>query len=141
LARLNYHHLHYFWQVASTGNLTKTAKNLHVSQSALSSQIRQLEENIGQRLFERQGRQLVLTDVGRRVLTYADDIFAKGEELESLLKRGIEPESQLLRIGMLTTLSRNFIDRLLMPLLRERQVRFSLHADSLDLLLEGLTRH
>jgi LysR family transcriptional activator of nhaA len=141
LARLNYHHLHYFWQVASTGNLTKTAKNLHVSQSALSSQIRQLEENIGQQLFERQGRQLLLTDVGRRVLTYADDIFAKGEELESLLKRGIEPESQLLRIGMLTTLSRNFIDRLLMPLFREKQVRFSLHADSLDLLLEGLTRH
>ncbi|MEZ5559535.1 MAG: LysR family transcriptional regulator [Pseudomonadales bacterium] len=141
MARLNYHHLYYFWRVASEGNLTRVASSLHVSQSALSSQIRQLEESSGTRLFERQGRALVLTDSGRRVLAYANDIFAKGEELESLLRHGIEPKTQLLRIGMLSTISRNFIDAFVAPLLNDRTVRFSLHARNLDGLLEGLVKH
>ncbi len=141
MSRLNYHHLYYFWRVAAEGNLTKVSKDLHVSQSALSSQIRQLEESTGTKLFDRSGRRLMLTDEGRRVLTYANDIFAKGEELESLLRDGVEPESQMLRIGMLSTLSRNFIDHLVTPLLIDRQIRFSLHASSLDSLLEGLAKH
>ncbi len=141
MPRLNYHHLYYFWRVASEGNLTKVANSLHVSQSALSSQIRHLEESTGTRLFDRDGRRLTLTDAGRRVLTYANDIFTKGEELESLLKRGVEPGAQLLRIGLLTTLSRNFIDGLISPLLQKPQLRVTLHSDSLDGLLEGLSRH
>jgi LysR family transcriptional activator of nhaA len=141
MARLNYHHLRYFWQVASEGNLGKTAKNLHISQSALSSQIRQLEDTMGVQLFDREGRRLTLTDAGRRVLTYANDIFSKGNELESLLNLGIGTESQLLRIGMLTSLSRNFMDRLIAPLLTRPDVGFSLHADSLEGLLDRLAKH
>ena len=64
MQRLNYHHLHYFWAVAKEGNLTRAAARLHVSQSALSTQIKQLEEQLGQALFERQGRSLVLTEAG-----------------------------------------------------------------------------
>ena len=86
MAKLNYHHLYYFWHVAKTGNLTETAKNLHVSQSALSSQIKQLETNMDVDLFAREGRKLVLTESGKRTLLYAEEIFAKGEELELLLK-------------------------------------------------------
>jgi LysR family transcriptional activator of nhaA len=141
VARLNYHHLYYFWRVASEGKLTKVAEDLHVSQSSLSSQIKQLEESTGSQLFDRQGRRLELTDVGRRVLAYANDIFTKGEELEALLRRGLEPEEQILRIGMLTTLSRNFIDRLIVPWLEDPMVRFSLQSDSLENLLDGLVRH
>lgn len=141
MARLNYGHLYYFWRVGSEGNLTKVARSIPVSQSALSSQIKQLEEWSGTRLFERQGRRLNLTDAGRRVMAYANDIFSKGEELESLLKSGAEPETQILRIGMLTTLSRNFIDGLLGPMQAEPAVSFSLHADSLAGLLDGLSRH
>jgi LysR family transcriptional activator of nhaA len=141
MARLNYHHLYYFWRVASEGNLTRAAGNLHVSQSALSAQIRQLEETTGTRLFDRQGRRLVLTEHGQRVLNYANDIFTRGEELEALLARGGEAEQQRLRIGMLTTLSRNFIDGFIAPLLDDRSVRFSLHAMSLEGLLDGLGKH
>ena len=81
------------------GNLTAVAGKLHVSQSALSSQIRQLEESTDTQLFDRSGRRMTLTDAGQRVLVYANDIFAKGEELESLLRRGLEPDTQMLRIG------------------------------------------
>jgi LysR family transcriptional activator of nhaA len=139
--RLNYRHLYYFWRVASEGNLTRVARKLHVSQSALSSQIRQLEESTGTQLFDRSGRRMTLTDAGHRVLGYANEIFTKGEELESLLRHGVEPESQMLRIGMLSTLSRNFIDHLVTPLLIDRQIRFTLHASTLDRLLDGLARH
>ena len=141
MARLNYHHLYYFWRVASEGKLTKVAEDLHVAQSALSSQIRQLEEATGTRLFDRRGRRLTLTAVGQRVLTYANDIFSKGTELEALLASGLDPEQQLLRIGMLTTLSRNFIDRLVGPWLADPLVRFSVHSDNLENLLDGLARH
>lgn len=141
MARLNYHHLYYFWRVAAEGNLTRAAAALHVSQSALSSQIRQLEDSTGVRLFDRSGRRLALTEAGRRVQAYAGDIFAKGEELEALLRSGVEPERQFLRIGMLSTISRNFMDAFVAPLLDQRQVQFSLYAGSLDSLLDRLSRH
>ncbi|NIV39986.1 MAG: LysR family transcriptional regulator, partial [Anaerolineae bacterium] len=141
MSRLNYHHLYYFWRVAISGNLTQAARELHVSQSALSSQIRQLEDSMDTRLFERVSRRLVLTDAGQRVLAYAEDIFAKGEELESLLRRGVEPAYQHLRIGMLATMSRNFIEGFIEPLRDNPRVRFSLHAQGMASLLDGLATH
>lgn len=143
MSRLNYHHLYYFWQVASEGNLTRTAESLHLSQSALSAQIRQLEERMGKPLFERRNRTLVLTEAGRQVFNYAEVIFTKGEELESLISRGIEPAYQSLRIGMLSTMSRNFIEGFIEPLLnrKDRKVHFSLHARGMANLLDGLARH
>ena len=141
MARLNYHHLYYFWRVANEGNLTRVARSLHVSQSALSSQIRALEDSADMTLFDRSGRSLNLTDAGRRVLEYANDIFARGEELESWFKRGGSPEEQPLRVGLISTLSRNFIDRLVLPSVRERGLRVTLEARTLDGLLHGLTSH
>lgn len=143
MSRLNYHHLYYFWRVASEGKLTRVAEQQHVSQSALSAQIRQLEERMGKPLFERRNRKLVLTEAGRQVFNYAEVIFTKGEELESLISRGIEPEQQTIRIGMLSTMSRNFIESFIEPLLArsERDVSFSLHAMGMTNLLNGLARH
>ncbi len=141
MARLNYHHLYYFWRVANEGNLTRVAKHLHVSQSALSSQIRALEDSAGITLFDRVGRSLTLTDAGRRVLEYANDIFARGEELEAWFQRGVDGENQPLRIGMISTLSRNFIDRLVMPLVSDGKLRVTLEARTLDGLLNGLSSH
>ncbi|WP_439510024.1 LysR family transcriptional regulator [Marinimicrobium koreense] len=143
MSRLNYHHLYYFWRVASEGKLTRVAEQQHVSQSALSAQIRQLEERMGKPLFERRNRKLVLTEAGRQVFNYAEVIFTKGEELESLISRGIEPEQQTIRIGMLSTMSRNFIESFIEPLLarNERDVSFSLHAMGMTNLLNGLARH
>ncbi|WP_341939042.1 LysR family transcriptional regulator [Marinimicrobium sp. C2-29] len=143
MSRLNYHHLYYFWRVASEGNLTRAAKQLHLSQSALSAQIRQLEERMDRSLFERRNRKLVLTEAGRQVFNYAEVIFTKGEELESLINRGIEPERQSIRIGMLSTMSRNFIEGFVEPLIDPsmHKVHFSLHARGMANLLDGLARH
>lgn len=141
MSRLNYHHLYYFWQVATQGNLTQVARALHVSQSALSAQIKQLEESMDTRLFDRQGRTLQLTEAGQRVLVYANDIFSKGAELESLLRHGIEPPQQIIRIGMLATMSRNFIEAFIAPLLPDPQVKITLQAMDITNLLDALASH
>jgi LysR family transcriptional regulator, transcriptional activator of nhaA len=73
---LNYHHLLYFWTVVREGSISKAAEKLRLAQPTISAQIRQLEESLGERLFQRQGRTLVPTDVGRLVYRYADEIFA-----------------------------------------------------------------
>ncbi|TLF46060.1 LysR family transcriptional regulator [Halomonas urmiana] len=143
MSRLNYHHLYYFWCVAAEGKLTRVAESLHLSQSALSSQIRKLEERMGKPLFERRNRTLVLTEAGQQVFNYAEVIFTKGEELESLINRGIEPEYQHIRIGTLASMSRNFIEGFIAPLLQGEgpRVRFSLYARGMADLLDGLARH
>lgn len=141
MSRLNYHHLRYFWQVAKTGNLTKAAKNLHVSQSALSSQIHLLEETMNTALFQREGRTLVLTEAGQRALVYAEDIFSKGEELESLLRNGVSATLKTLKIGVLSTMSRNFVESFIEPLIRRSDISYSLHSRRQATLLDGLYNH
>ena len=141
MARLNYHHLYYFWQVARQGNLSQTADKLHVSQSALSSQIKQLEETTGTQLFSREGRRLTLTEAGRRALSYADDIFQRGEELESLLTQGQAAGPDRISIGVLSTMSRNFVDEFIQPLLRRSGIRYSLEALGQTNLLNALANH
>ncbi|WP_157269594.1 LysR family transcriptional regulator [Azohydromonas aeria] len=141
MQRLNFHHLHYFWAVAKEGNLTRAAQGLHVSQSALSTQIRQLEEQLGQALFERRGRALELTEAGRLALSYAESIFASGSELMALLRDGRRHEHQVLRLGAVATLSRNFQENFLRPLLEREDVELILQSGSLDELLARLKVH
>lgn len=129
MSRLNYHHLRYFRAVAHDGNLTRAAERLNLSQSALSVQIRQLEERIGHDLFERRGRQLELTEAGRIALDYADVIFATGEEMLGTL-RGAGATRKVVRIGAMATLSRNFQIAFLQPLLGR---------DDLDIVLRSGT--
>lgn len=114
--RLNYHHLRYFREVAREGHLTRAAERLNLSQSALSAQIRQLEERLGHALFARRGRQLILTEAGRIALDHAERIFGAGEELLSVLGDGAG-RTRPLRIGALSTLSRNFQLQFLRPVL------------------------
>lgn len=137
---LNYHHLQYFWAVAKDGSLTRTAQRLHVSQSALSAQIRQLEDRIGQPLFLREGRRLLMTEAGKIALAYAEEIFTAGTELVVTLKQGRSPD-QALRIGAVATLSRNFQESFLRPLLGRPDVRLRLASGSLDDLLGRLAGH
>jgi LysR family transcriptional regulator, transcriptional activator of nhaA len=84
---LNYHHLRYFWTVARKGGVRKAAEELHVSQPSISAQLRLLEESLGQKLFRRGGRNLVLTETGQLVLNYADEIFSAGRELMNAVKQ------------------------------------------------------
>jgi LysR family transcriptional regulator, transcriptional activator of nhaA len=141
MARLNFHHLHYFWAVAKEGNLTRAATHLHVSQSALSAQIRQLEEQLGQALFARVGRGLQLTEAGQLALGYAESIFTAGAELTALLREGRRDERQVLRIGAMATLSRNFQENFLRSLLEREDVELVLHSGSLVDLLARLRVH
>ena len=141
MARLNYHHLHGFWAVAKEGHLTRAAERLHVSPSALSTQIRQLEDELGQPLFERQARSLRLTEAGRVALAYAESIFATGTELVSVLREGRRAQRQVLRIGAVATLSRNFQENFLAPLLGRVDVELVLQSGSLADLLTRLRVH
>lgn len=141
MARLNFHHLHYFWAVAKDGNLTRAATRLHVSQSALSTQIKQLEEQLGQPLFDRVGRTLKLTEAGQLALGYAESIFAAGNELTALLREGRRAARQVLRIGAVATLSRNFQENFVRPLLERADVELVLQSGSLDDLLGRLRVH
>lgn len=138
---LNFHHLHYFWAVAKEGSLTRAAGRLHVSQSALSTQVRQLERQIGQSLFVRQARSMQLTEAGRLALAYAETIFAAGNELMAVLQEGRSPDRQVLRIGAVATLSRNFQENLCKPLLEREDVELVLQSGSLQELLTRLRVH
>ena len=140
MRRLNFHHLHYFWVVAKEGNLTRAAQSLHVAQSALSTQIRTLEEQLGHALFIRSGRNLLLTEAGQLVLDYADSIFALGSELQMTLQGALQANRQL-RIGAVATLSRNFQENLLRPFLGRSDLRITLESGSLGELLERLALH
>lgn len=115
MGQFNYHHLRYFREVATEGNLSRAAARLNVSQSALSTQIKQFEDRIGHRLFDRVSRTLVLTEEGRIALDYADRIFTAGDEMMSTLGQ-TSLASRPLRVGALSTLSRNFQLQFLRPL-------------------------
>lgn len=95
---LNFHHLRYFWAVAKKGSVHKAADDLNVSQPSVSAQIKLLEESLGDKLFRRSGRNLVLTETGHLVLSYADEIFATGRELMSAIKR--QPSQRPLRLNI-----------------------------------------
>jgi len=83
---LNYHHLLYFWSVAKHGTVTKASEELRLAQPTISGQIRMLEDTLGEKLFVRTGRRLVLTEMGQVVFKYAEDIFATGQELLNAVK-------------------------------------------------------
>jgi len=137
MVELNFHHLRYFQTVAHDGNLTRAAQRLNVSQSAVSAQIRQLEERLGQALFERRGRSLFLTEAGRIALDHADTIFATGRELVATLQHSGH-QRQALRIGALATLSRNFQLRFLRPVLGRPDVEVILRSGSAAELFNAL---
>lgn len=137
MAELNYNHLRYFWAVAQDGNLSRTAERLNVSQSALSVQIRKLEDRLGHALFERRGRALHLTEAGRITLDHAEAIFATGEELLGTL-RETGNARQAVRIGALATLSRNFQISFVEPLLARTDIEVVLRSGSQGELLTAL---
>ena len=112
---LNYHHLLYFWTAAREGSITRACRILHLTQPTVSAQIRQLERTLKAKLFERSGRAIALTDTGRLVYRYADEIFAVGRELQDALQD--RPRGKPLRftVGIADTLPKMLVHRLLAP--------------------------
>jgi LysR family transcriptional regulator, transcriptional activator of nhaA len=140
LDQLNFHHLFYFWRVAKVGHLTRAAVELHTSQSALSAQIRQLEDRLSEPLFTREGRRLVLTDSGQLVLSYAENIFGLGQEMLGRLQGRSEGVTRL-RVGSVATLSRNYQENWIRPLLADPSVVLTLESGLLEGLLVRLVQH
>ena len=142
MQRLNYHHLQYFWLVAKEGGLAKAGKILRLSPSTLSSQIRALEETLGHRLFTKQGRKLVLTDVGQVTYRYADEIFSLGGELGDVLERRVLPSATTFNVALLDAMPKIVARRLLEPLLaQEPPARLTVQEGTLEDLAAGLAAH
>ena len=137
MSPLNLHHLRLFRAVATDGTLTGAARRLNLSQSALSSQIKTLEDSLGHPLFDRLGRGLVLTEAGRIALDRAEAIFRTAEDLTATL-RDVGHARQALRVGALATLSRNFQMRFVRPLIGRADVEVVLRSGSQAELLRGL---
>src|SRR5210317_1082740 len=118
---LNYHHLLYFWMVAREGSITKACEQLHLAQPTVSSQLRKLERSLGEKLFERSGRHLVLTETGRTAYRYADEIFALGSELQDAVAGRSSNRPLRLVIGVPDVLPKLVVYRLLKPALELEQ--------------------
>ncbi len=137
---LNYHHLLYFFTVAREGGLAPAGKVLRLSPSALSGQIKRLEDNLGHALFEKRGRRLQLTETGRIAYRYAEEIFGLGGELVGAV-RGHHVSARHLTVGVADVVPKILIKRLLEPALLDREVRLTCIEDSFDGLLARLGRH
>jgi LysR family transcriptional activator of nhaA len=142
LQDLNFLHLFYFWMVVRNGSITSACERLHLTQPTISTQIRKLERSLGHELFSRAGRELELTDVGKSVFEYADDMFAVGREMLGAL-RGVPSKKALrLHVGVPMVMPKLITYRLLEPVLHFSQpVQMVCHEAPLDDLVADLMRH
>ena len=139
---INFKHLHYFWMVAKQGSITKASEHLHITPQTISGQISLLEEQLGKDLFSKVGRNLALTDTGHMVLSYADEIFSLGNELEQSVRIASGDRTQLLRIGIADSIPKSIAYRLLAPAMSlEDPVRLVCKENSLEDLLGELALH
>ena len=121
---LNYHHLLYFWVVAKEGSIARASKELRLAHPTISAQIHRLEDVLGEKLFERQGRQLVLTDFGRVAQRYAEEIFSLGREFLETAKGRPSGRPIRLVVGISDALPKAIVYRILEPAFRlKEQVR------------------
>lgn len=139
---LNYHHLLYFWTVAKEGSVSRAAHTLRLSQPTVSAQVRQLEHALGSRLFQKQGRSLVLTDTGRLVFGYADEIFGIGRELLQTLRGRPSGRAPQLTVGVVNAVPKLIVYRLLRPAMDvPTPPRLVCREDHADRLLSQLATH
>lgn len=133
---LNYHHLLYFWTVAKEGSITRASQQLDLAQPTISAQLHTLEDSFGEPLFVRTGRNLVLTDFGRLVYRYAEQIFGLGKELQNAVQT--RPSSRVLRltVGVAEVLPKTLVHKILQPALEmDQPVQLVCHEDKPERLL------
>lgn len=141
MRHLNYSHLHYFWTVANEGSIARASEVLHITPQTISGQLKLLEEAVGELLFQRAGRGLVLSDTGRMVKQYADEIFTLGAELSRVVK-GRQARAQVLHVGIVKSIPKLIAYRVLQPILApENPVRLVCTEGGLDSLLGDLAVH
>lgn len=139
---LNFHHLHYFWVVAREGGIREASRQLHLTEPTISTQIKQLEKSLGEKLFARAGRRLQLTDVGRVVFSYADDMFSMGRELQNVLRGTSRTRPIRFTVGVAEVLPKLIIYRLLEPVFNAiENLELVCREDKLDRLVADLALH
>ncbi len=139
---VNYKHLHYFWAVAREGGIARASERLHLTPQTISGQLSLLEEYLGVDLFTRVGRNLELTEYGRLVLSYADEIFSLGGELEEAIHQLPDGRPQAFKVGVVDMVPKSIAHRVLEPALHMQEaVRMMCSEASLDTLLAELAVH
>ena len=139
---INYKHLHYFWVVAKEKSIVKASAQLHLTPQTISGQLSCLEEAMGVTLFERVGRHLELTDAGRLVLSYADEIFLLGSELQNAVRHRPKRSSLAFKVGIDDVVPKSIAYRLLEPALQIAEpIHFYCRENDLDTLLTDLLLH
>lgn len=139
---LNHHHLYIFWIFAKTSSFTRAAEELSIAQSAVTSQIRSLESQLGLSLVDRRNpRRPQITEEGRKTLAYADVIFESSRELASWAQKGVVSKVKRLRIGAISGLSRNLQFEFIRPLLGDNNSTFEATTDNQKNLVQMLMQH
>ena len=139
---INYKHLHYFWVVAKEGSIARASKRLHLTPQTISGQLSLLEENLGEALFARVGRKLELTETGRLVLSYTDEIFSLGGELEEMVRNIPDGRPLVFKVGVADVVPKSIAYRLLAPALQlPESVRIICREGSINSLLGELAVH
>ena len=139
---VNYKHLHYFWMVAKEGSITRASEKLHLTPQTISGQLSLLESHLDVQLFNRTGRRLELTETGKFVLKYAEEIFSLGGELEASLHQLPNNFSQTLKVGVADVVPKSIAHHILSPVLKMQEpVRLICRETSLDSLLAELSVH
>ncbi|MEM9383590.1 MAG: transcriptional activator NhaR [Pseudomonadota bacterium] len=143
MRHINYTYLLYFWTVQREGSVSRAAEVLNLTPQTISGQIKRLEESIGAALFQRDGRSLVLTDTGRLVAQFADEIFTVGQELTQILRHGAKPRSpSSVAVGIVNSIAKLIACEIVAPALAlEEPVRVVTHEDTLEELLADLSVH
>lgn len=142
MRHLNYNHLQYFWAVAREGSIVKASKVLHLTPQTISGQLKLLDEAVGQPLFNRVGRRLVLSDMGRVVYEYADQIFSVGSELVNVVRGKQLAGPPLLTVGVVNSMPKLIAERIIGPALRgDEPLRIRCHEAPLEQLLSDLAVH
>lgn len=139
---LNYHHLYYFWVVAREGSIARASRVLRLTEPTIGSQVRALEEALGEKLFRRDGRALTLTEAGRLAHRYANDIFALGQEFQAAMGTVGSARAARLAVGVADIVPRLVAFRLLEPALRSGpHYVVDCHSDTPERLVVKLVRH
>jgi LysR family transcriptional regulator, transcriptional activator of nhaA len=139
---INYKHLHYFWAVARQGGVARASEHLHLTPQTISGQISLLEDSLGVALFNKVGRNLELSEAGRQVLSYADEIFSLGGELEDTVRNLPSGRPLVFKVGIADVVPKTIAYRLLAPALQlQDTVRIICKENSLDSLLGELALH
>lgn len=140
MSRINFNHLYYFMVIAKKGSITQASQVLHLTQSTLSDQLRQFEDYLGQKLFDRKPRKLVLNRAGKIALDYASKVFNMADEMEEAIKQKKRKRIEQIRLGVIPSLPKSHAHEFVEPIWKKKGLSISIIEGGLDYLVKELER-